>query len=112
MTAVFLADDRERGERIAEHLTRDFVYISPAAVFDGADGLSDAFSRFRHEDWRHTTLRRTTDVDVHHEQFRYAWERKEGEAIVMQGWSFGSMDHEGKISRIVSFDGLIPGQHP
>jgi hypothetical protein len=27
----------------------------------------------------------------------------------MEGWSFGWMDTSGLVSRIVSFDGLVPG---
>jgi len=111
MIAVMLPDAHERAERIAGQVSLNFVYISPVAVFDGADGLSEAFSAYRLDAWRRITLRRTTDVDVHHEQFRYAWERREGNDTVMEGWSFGTLNADGKITRIVSFDGLIPGQH-
>jgi hypothetical protein len=112
MDAVFIPDDRERLEKIAEELAPDFVYVGPRAVVDGTEGLSEAFSRYRHEDWRHTSLRRTSAVDIHHGHFRYAWERRESGAIAMEGWSFGWVDAEGRIARIVSFDGLVPGQPP
>lgn len=111
MIAVFIGDERDRIDKLSAHLAPDFVYISPGAVVEGAQGLSDAFSHYRHDEWLHTVLRRTSAVDVHHAQFRYAWEREEGGQITMEGWSFGWMNAEGKISRIVSFDGLIPGQY-
>jgi hypothetical protein len=111
MAAVMSADARERSQQIGEQVALNFVYISPGGVFDGVDGLSEAFTALRQDAWRHVTVRRTTDVDVHHEQFRYAWERREGSVTVMEGWSFGTLNAEGKITRIVSFDGLIPGQH-
>jgi hypothetical protein len=109
MAGVFVADDRVRIERLSEHLAPGFVYISPGAVVDGADGLSDAFSHYRHDSWLHASLRRTSAVDVHHGHFRYSWERTEGGKVAMEGWSFGWLDAQGKIARIVSFDGLVPG---
>jgi hypothetical protein len=111
MVAVFMADPVERMERIGELVARDFVYISPQAVYDGAEGLSEAFSSYRHDAWRHTSLRRSTDVEGHHQQFRYAWQRREGETTVMEGWSFGSVHTDGTIARIVTFEGLVPGLH-
>jgi hypothetical protein len=51
-------------------------------------------------------------VDVHHAHFRYSWERAEGDEIAMEGWSFGWMDVSGLVSRIVSFDGLVPERSP
>jgi hypothetical protein len=108
MVAVFLADDRERVARMAQHVTPDFVYINPTAVYEGVEGLSEAYEHFRHEAWRHTSLRRTTVVDVHHAHFRYAWRRSDGEATITEGWSFGWMDAAGKVARIVAFDGLMP----
>jgi hypothetical protein len=111
MAAVFIRDDQERMERLILHVAPEFVYISPRAVVDGAQGLSDAFSRYRHDDWRHTSLHRTSDVDVHHAHFRYSWERMENGASAMEGWSFGWMIADGRVARIVAFDGLIPGQH-
>jgi hypothetical protein len=110
MVAVFINDDRERLEKVAEHVAPDFVYISPQTVVEGAEGLGEAFSRFRHDTRHPTSLRRTSAVDVHHAHFRYSWERTEGGEVAMGGWSFGWVDESGRVARIVSFDGLIPGE--
>ena len=112
MAAASIDDDRERLETLAEHLTPDFVNISPRTVVEGAEGLSEAFSRFRQDEQPPAALRRTSAVDVHHAHFRYSWERAEGHEIVMEGWSFGWIDASGLLSRIVSFDGLVPGGSP
>ena len=109
MEAVFVADDRERLTRLADHLAPDFVYVSPEAVFGGADGLSEAFARYRRESWRETLLRRTSVLEMHHGYFRYTWERLEAGVVAMEGWSFGSVDERGAIDRIVAFEGLVPG---
>jgi hypothetical protein len=109
MVAVMSRPDRERLETLGRHLAPDFVYLSPQVVVEGPEGLSEAFSRFRHDEAGLTTLRRTSAVDVHHAHFRYTWERRERGRVAMDGWSFGWMDPRGLISRIVSFDGLVPG---
>ncbi len=106
MVAVFETDDHERLERLTAHLAPDFTYISPGAVADGAQGLSEAFSHYRHDAWRHASLHRTSDIDIHHAHFRYEWERRENGAMTMLGQSFGWMNDGGLICQIVSFDGL------
>jgi len=108
MVAVFIADERERLQRLAEHLAPDFVYVTPRAVLEGPQGLSDAYARFRHDGWLRISLRRTSEVDMHHAHFRYAWESLEGDRTAMTGWCFGWVDAEGKISRIVSFNDPVP----
>ena len=70
---------------MAEHLAPDFVHLDPNAVFEGAQGLSDAYSRFRHDEWLHITLRRSSVVDVAHAHFRYAWEGLESGKTVTRG---------------------------
>jgi hypothetical protein len=110
MAAVFVVDESRRMEALTRHVAADLVYVSPEAVFEGAQGLSDAFSRYRGEDWWQTGLRRTSPVDVHHGYFRFTWERVERGATVMAGWTFGSLNGVGAISRIVTFEGLVPGQ--
>ena len=110
MEGVFVSDEHDRLERLAAHLAPDFVYVSPGAVFEGPQGLSDAFSHYRHDAWRQAVLHRTSDVDLHHGNFRYSWARNEKGVTVMEGWSFGWLDAEGRIARIVSFEGLIPGR--
>ena len=110
MAAVFVPDDGERLEALTRHVAPDFVYVSPDAVFEGAQGLSDAFTRYRNEGWWQTGLRRTSPVDLHHGYLRYTWERVERGATVMEGWSFGCLDDTGAICRVVAFEGLVPGQ--
>jgi len=110
MTAVFVADDTDRLQRLTRHLPSDFVYVSPQAVFEGAAGLSETFARLRHEPHRHTSRRRTSPVDLHHGYFRYSWARSERGVTALEGWSFGSLDTEGSISRVVTFEGLVPGR--
>ena len=111
MAAVFVADEGERMEDLTRHVAPDLVYVSPEAVFEGPQGLSDAFSRYRSEGWWQTGLRRTSPVDLHHGYFRFTWERVERGAAVMEGWSFGCLDDTGAICRVVTFEGLVPGQH-
>jgi hypothetical protein len=110
MTAVFVADEHERLETLGRHVAPDFVYVSPEAVYEGAQGLSDAFNRYRLETRWRTALRRTSPIDLHHGYFRFTWERVERGTAAAAGWSFGSIDEVGAICRVVTFEGLVPGQ--
>jgi hypothetical protein len=110
MVAVFVADEAERMQALTRHVAPDLIYVSPEAVFEGPQGLSDAFSRYRNEAWWQTGLRRTSPIDLHHSYFRFTWERVERGAMAMAGWSFGCLDDVGAISRVVTFEGLVPGQ--
>jgi hypothetical protein len=108
MLDVFVRDDGERISRLEDHLASDFVFVSPTAVVEGAQGLSDAYSTYRHDEWLQVALRRSSQVDMHHAHFRYAWERLERGTAVTRGWSFGWVDAAGRISRIVSFNDPVP----
>jgi hypothetical protein len=108
MAAVFVPEDAHRLAQLRDHVAADFVYVGPSAVFDGAEGLSEAFSRFRHDAWLHASLRRTSAVDAHHGYFRYSWQRTERGVVAMEGWSFGHLNGEGQIRRIVAFEDLTP----
>ncbi len=108
MMDVLTPDERERIPKLAEHLAPDFVFVSPSAVVEGAQGLSDAYSTYRHNEWLRTTLRRTSAIDMRHAHFRFAWERLELGKTASSGWCFGWVDTAGKLSRIVSFNDPIP----
>jgi hypothetical protein len=109
MASIVLADDDARLDALSAHLAPDVVYVSPRGVFDGAAGLSEAFERLRRADRQPASLRRTSAVDSHHHYFRFSWERVEHGAVVMSGWTFGSLDESEAIDRIVAFEGLEPG---
>jgi hypothetical protein len=104
MLDVFFPDEHERMLRLAEHLAPDFVFVSPTAVFEGPQGLSDAYSTYRHDGRLQVVVRRTSEIDTHHAHFRYAWERSERGQAATRGWSFGWVDATGRISRIVTFN--------
>jgi hypothetical protein len=110
MAAVFVAEDRERRETLGRHVAPDFVYVTPEAVFEGAEGLSEAFAPYRRADWGPTSLRRTCPLELHHGYFRFSWARTERGAVAMEGWAFGVLDDTGAINRIVTFEGLVPGR--
>jgi hypothetical protein len=108
MLDVFIPDERDRISKLSLHLAPDFVFVSPSAVFEGPEGLSDAYSTYRHDGWLQVAIRRSTEIDMHHAHFRFAWERLERGRVVTAGWSFGWVDAAGRISRIVSFNDPVP----
>jgi hypothetical protein len=110
MTAVLVPDDTDRLARLHDFLSSDFVYVSPEGVFDGADGLSEAFASYRHDAWKQTMLHRTSPVEIHHGYFRFTWRRVESGATAMEGWALGSLDEKGAIDRVVVFEGMQPAR--
>ncbi len=110
MAAVFVPEEGARLTRLGEDLAPGFVYVGPDGVFDGPDGLSEAFASYRHEEWWHASLRRTSPVELHHGYFRFTWARVERGATAMEGWAFGSLDSAGMIHRVVVFEGLEVGR--
>src|ERR1700728_3341952 len=110
MAAVLLADERERLGGLRARLSPNFVYVGPDAVFDGVDGLSEAFARYRHDRGLGAVLRRTSPVDQHHGWFRCTWARMERGRTAVEGWAMGSLDDAGAIRRLVVFEGLQPGR--
>jgi hypothetical protein len=108
MAAVFELDDALRLSHLKGDLATDFVFVTPSAVVDSAEGLSDVFSHYRHDAWRHASLRRSSPVEVHHGYLRFSWERVEGGQVAMAGWGFGQIDEEGRLRRLVTFDGMVP----
>jgi hypothetical protein len=109
MAAVLVSDEHERTERLRDHLAPGFVYVGPDAVFEGVEGLSEAFALYRRDDRQDTALRRTSQADTHHGYFRFTWARMEHGRTAMEGWAFGSLDDRGALLRIVVFEGLEPG---
>jgi hypothetical protein len=110
MTDVLVEDERDRLDGLRARLSPDFVYVGPDAVFDGADGLSEAFARYRHDPGLATSVRRTSPLDQHHGWFRFTWARVERGLTAVEGWAVGSLDDDGAIRRMVVFEGLEPGQ--
>ena len=110
MVDVLVGDERERMDGLRARLSPDFVYVGPDAVFDGAEGLSEAFARYRHDRGLAASLRRTTPVDQHHGWFRFTWARVERNVTAVEGWAIGSLDDAGAIRRLIVFEGLEPGQ--
>lgn len=108
MAAVFVRDDGERMDQLSPHLGQNFVFVTPSAVFDAAEGLGEAFARYRHDEWLGTALRRTSPVETHHGFFRFSWQRVERGSVAMDGWGFGQVDEAGLLMRLVTFDGMVP----
>jgi hypothetical protein len=108
MAAVFDVDDERRMRAIGDNVTGDFLLVNPSIVVKGAAGLSDAYNRFRRQSERAFSVRRTSEVEVHHRFFRYSWARQEQGRTIHEGVDFGWTDDHGLVQRIVVFNGTLP----
>jgi hypothetical protein len=50
-----------------------------------------------------------SELDVHHDAVRYGWELVDPEgSIVLAGTDIGTLDTDGRLSRITGFFGPLP----
>jgi hypothetical protein len=93
-----------RAEEIDERIDH---LLAAVFVADDADRLSEAFALFRRE----------PSVADHPAPARGGppWARPllvgpdRARVTAAEGWSFGSLDADGSIFRVVTFEGLVPG---
>ena len=104
--AAYNERDREaRDAFIAQVWARDGRLIDPPLAGEGHGAISDMASAM-HEHYPGHAFRRVSDVDVHHDHLRFAWELvgPDGE-IALTGMDAGELDGDGRLSRITGFFG-------
>jgi SnoaL-like domain len=100
-------DDRRR-ELAQKVWARDGRYVDPFADAKGADELASFIGAVQAQFPEHT-LRRTSGIDVHHDQVRFAWELAAADGTVAAaGIDVCELDEHGKLSRISGFVGELP----
>lgn len=98
-------DSGSRRQRFSLRSTRGFVA-------EGPEELSAAFGEFMAFLDNGVTIARTSEVELHHDYFRYSWARYRGGQIEMEGCDFGWVGDAGQPKRLVVFDHLGPRRLP
>ena len=104
--AAYNERDREaRDALIAQVWARDGRLIDPPLAGAGHRAISDMASAM-HEHYPGHAFRRVSELDVHHDHLRFAWELvgPDGE-IALTGMDAGELDGDGRLSRITGFFG-------
>ena len=100
-------DADRRAALIAAAWTDDASYVDPLLEAEGHDGLS-AMVETVHGHYPGYRFRRRSDVDVHHDRVRFAWDlvKPDGEVFV-EGIDVGEVADDGRLRRITGFFGEL-----
>jgi hypothetical protein len=100
--------DAERRRAMVEQVwDTDGRLIDPPLAAEGHEGISDLFAALQSQFPGHT-FRRASDVDAHHDQFRFAWELVGPDGVVaLTGLDVGETAPDGRIRRIAGFFGDV-----
>lgn len=112
MSCFSMTTAEERLASIRALVASDFVFVNPGFVAEGPEELSAAFGEFMTFVENGATIARTSEVELHHEHFRYSWARSRGGQIEMEGCDFGWVGNAGELKRLVVFDHLGPRRLP
>ena len=112
MSTFSITRAEERLASIRSLVASDFVFVNPGFVADGPEELSAAFGEFMAFLDNGVRIARTSEVEIHHDHFRYSWARYRGGVIEMEGCDFGWVGNAGELKRLVVFDHLGPRRLP
>jgi len=96
-------DPARRRDLIAETWTEGASYIDPVMAGEGQAGI-DVMIQGAQERFPGHQIRRTSDVDSHHDCVRFCWElAPEGGPAVVKGTDFGVIAADGRLQKITGF---------
>jgi hypothetical protein len=101
-------DPARRAELVAQAWTDDGRHVDPLADVAGHEALS-AYVAGVQERFPDHQLRRTSGVDVHHDQLRYAWELAGPDGtVVVSALDVAELGADGRIRQVAAFFGDLP----
>jgi hypothetical protein len=98
-------DEAKRTQLIEKCWAESATYTDPMADVSGREALSTLIAGF-HQQMPGARIAVTSGIDQHHNQVRFGWELKGGQAIA--GIDVGSLAGDGRIQSIVGFWGANP----
>ncbi len=99
-----------RTKKIEAVWSPDAQLIDPPMAAQGQREISEMAGALQAQFPAHT-FHRASGIDVHHDQFRFAWELVSPEgSVVMNGIDVGALAPDGTIARITGFFGDLPAR--
>lgn len=110
LAALNEPDPAQRRERIAQAWAPDGGITDPPLVGQGHDGLAEVGDAL-HAAYAGHAFRRTSEVDSHHDRFRFSWSLigPDG-AVATTGMDVGVLTPDGRVGQVVGFFGELAGR--
>jgi hypothetical protein len=100
----------KRAELVEQVWSDNGRLVDPPMAAEGRTGISDMFGVLQGQFPGHR-FERASEIDAHHEQFRFAWQLVSPTGdVVLQGMDVGEFDEEGRLKRITGFFGDLPSK--
>jgi hypothetical protein len=101
-------DPGRRTELIEQAWTENGRYLDPLLEAEGHGGLNDMVAAV-HAQYPGHRFHRTSGIDTHHDQVRFAWELAAPDgALTFAGIDIGLLDADGRLRQITGFFGDPP----
>ncbi len=98
-------------EKIRLHLDQALApsvsFIDPSIVTHGIAEFEQNVRHFRTK-YPDAVCLRTSGVDSHHNLYRYTWEIRRGEALLVPGFDVVEVDENERVARVLGFFGPLP----
>jgi hypothetical protein len=103
-------DATDRADLIARSFTADGRHVDPAADVAGPEQLAAMLTTV-HATYPGFTIERTSGIDQHGNQVRFAWELAGADGTVLvAGLDVAEVAADGRFARIASFWGDLPAR--
>jgi hypothetical protein len=103
-------DATKREALLTPSWAEDGTYTDPTVHLDGRSALVNHIEGFiSNPQSSKFSIERASEVDFHHNSFRFAWEMRDDKGNVLTpGIDYGEFNDEGQITKIVGFFGPMP----
>ena|SRR5438552_1355591 len=103
-------DAERRADHIRSAWTEAGHYVDPLLEAEGHDSLSNMVAAV-HTQYPGQRFRRTSGIDIHHDQLRFGWELVAPDgSITVAGVDVGVLAADGRLARIAGFFGPLPDE--
>jgi hypothetical protein len=98
-------DRTARLELVGQAFSDEAHYVDPLADVRGHDGIVDMIEAVRAQ-YPGATLRRTSEIDAHHEVARFSWDASDaGGEVIVAGIDVATVAADGRLDGITGFFG-------
>lgn len=109
--AMFAAWNERDLSKVRDHLEQalspDVEFIDPTIITRGIDEFEQNVREFRTK-YPQADIRRSANLDSHHQLHRYSWEISVNSKVFLMGMDVTETNAQGKVTRVLGFFGPLP----